>query len=254
MRIVHRSRYRRQQVCGQPEVAAEALQLLGQAAAFDELHAEVVQSLVLADLVDWDNVGMVEMGGGLGLALEALHVLVGGQLSGEDHLKGHGSVEADLAGLVDDAHAAAGNLFLQLIVAKVTRLFPQRGRNRCARGAFQSRRLRARGLQETTGLVVSAEQVLDALAQGRVAGAGGVEEAGAVGVWLVAGLVEQGLFGHGETPGAGPCLHKRERGRKSTSGRAEKSGPGLSCRGRSASHSPRSRYYLRQQCRDSAPA
>ena len=44
---------------------------------------------------------------------------VGGELAGEDHLEGDDAVEADLPGLVDDAHAAAGDLLQQLVVAEV---------------------------------------------------------------------------------------------------------------------------------------
>ena len=84
--------------------------LLGQAAALDEAHAEVVLALVLADLVDRHDVGVVEVGGRLGLDVEPLDVGLGGELAGQDHLQGDRPVEADLPGLVDDAHAAAGDL------------------------------------------------------------------------------------------------------------------------------------------------
>ena len=44
---------------------------------------------------------------------------VGGELAGQDHLQGDDAVEADLPGPVDDAHAAAGDLLQQLVVAEV---------------------------------------------------------------------------------------------------------------------------------------
>ena len=69
--------------------------------------------------------GMVEVGGRLGLGVEALHVGVGGQLAGQDHLEGDDAIEADLPGLVDDAHAAAGDLLQQLVVAEIAHR-PQR--------------------------------------------------------------------------------------------------------------------------------
>jgi hypothetical protein len=53
-----------------------------QALALDQLHAEVVLPLVLADFVNRHDVGMVEVGRGLGLPAEALHVLRGGELAG----------------------------------------------------------------------------------------------------------------------------------------------------------------------------
>src|SRR5438876_734391 len=57
---------------------------------------------------------------GLRLGLEAAHVGRGRQLALENHLQRHGAVEADLPCLVHDAHAAAGDLLEQLVVAEVT--------------------------------------------------------------------------------------------------------------------------------------
>ena len=50
---------------------------------------------------------------------EAGHVARRGQLALQDHLEGDDAVEADLPGLVDDAHAAAGDLLQQFVVAEV---------------------------------------------------------------------------------------------------------------------------------------
>ncbi len=44
---------------------------------------------VLADLVDGDDVGVLQIGGGLGLAEEPLHFVRAGQGAGADHLEGH---------------------------------------------------------------------------------------------------------------------------------------------------------------------
>ena len=76
-------------------------------------------ALVLADLVDRHDARMVEVRGGLGLDVEPLDVGLGGELAGEDHLERDGAVEAHLPGLVDDAHAAAGDLADELVVAEV---------------------------------------------------------------------------------------------------------------------------------------
>src|SRR5262249_31610311 len=81
--------------------------ILVEAAALDQFHAEKGPAAELADLVDRHNVRMVQVGGGLGFAAEALHVRVRGQVPGADHLEGDGAVERQLAGLVDDGHAAA---------------------------------------------------------------------------------------------------------------------------------------------------
>ena len=90
-----------------------------QAAAGDELHREVVLAVVLADLVDRDDAGVVEQRHGLGLVLEPPQLVVAGEQAGLDHLQRHRAVEADLAGLVDDAHAAAAQLAADLVVAEV---------------------------------------------------------------------------------------------------------------------------------------
>ena len=92
----------------------------GQARPVDEAHAEVVLPVVLADLVDRHDAGMVEVGRGLGLGAEPRDVGLVGELPGQDHLEGDGPVEAQLPGLVDDAHAAAGDLAKQLVVAEAT--------------------------------------------------------------------------------------------------------------------------------------
>ena len=76
-------------------------------------------ALVLPDLEDRHDPRMVEVGGGLGLGVEPLDVVLIGKLAGQDHLEGDGAVEADLPGLEDDAHAAAGDLTVDLVVAEV---------------------------------------------------------------------------------------------------------------------------------------
>ncbi len=94
-------------------------QPLGQAAAADELHGEVFLSVILTDLVDRYDTGMVQQCDRLGLVLEPAELIVAGENAGPDHLEGDGSVEADLAGLVHDPHAAAAQDFSDLVVAEV---------------------------------------------------------------------------------------------------------------------------------------
>ena len=100
-------------------IVLERGELLGEVAPLDELHAEVALAVVLADLVDRDDARVVEQRDGLGLVLEPPQLGVVGQHAGLDHLEGDGPVEADLPGLVDDAHAAAAQLLLDLVVAEV---------------------------------------------------------------------------------------------------------------------------------------
>ncbi len=60
---------------------------------------------------------VVEVGGQLGLAEKPLAFVGGGHLAGQDHLECDQPVRAALSGLVDDPHAAAGDLFEHLIIA-----------------------------------------------------------------------------------------------------------------------------------------
>ena len=55
----------------------------------------------------------------LGLVLEPPQLVLRGQRGRPDHLERDRPVEADLAGLVDDPHAAAAQLADQLVVAEV---------------------------------------------------------------------------------------------------------------------------------------
>ena len=81
----------------------------------DELQREERQAVVLADLVDLDDVGVLQPGDRLGLGAEA------GQLAGPAWppariiFRATTPVEADLPGLVDDAHAAAAQLAEDLV-------------------------------------------------------------------------------------------------------------------------------------------
>ncbi len=76
-------------------------------------------ALVLANLEDRHDPRMVQVGGRLGLGMEALHVCVVGELTGEDHLERDCPVEAHLTGPEHHAHAAAGDLAEDFVVAEV---------------------------------------------------------------------------------------------------------------------------------------
>ena len=87
-------------------------------AALDELHGEVVLPFMLADFVDGHDVRMIQPRRRLRLALKAGDLLRRGELPGPDALQGDDAIEADLPGLVDDAHAAAADLLQQFVIAK----------------------------------------------------------------------------------------------------------------------------------------
>src|SRR5262249_60002457 len=76
-----------------------------EAAAGDVLQGEERAAVVLADLVDLDDVRVLQPGHGFGLGAEPAPGLQVGVGAGEDYLEGNPPVEGTLAGLVDDAHA-----------------------------------------------------------------------------------------------------------------------------------------------------
>src|SRR5262245_47096172 len=91
-------------------------QHLRQAGAFHELQDEVGLPLLLADLVDVDDVGVLQTGDRQRLAPEAAHLLRAGQVAGADHLEGNAAAQPHLPGLVHHAHPAPAHLPHQLEV------------------------------------------------------------------------------------------------------------------------------------------
>src|SRR6185503_14350908 len=91
---------------------------LRQAPALDVIHREIVPAFVDAYVVNRDNVRMLKNGGSGGLSSKALHELLSGERSRQDHLHRHDASEFPLPGLVNDAHAAARNFLQQIVVAE----------------------------------------------------------------------------------------------------------------------------------------
>ncbi len=89
-----------------------AVEPLLQAAALDELQRQVRVTVVFADVVDPNDVGMLELRDGLGLPAEAPPLLRGGRVAVQDHLQGDRALEVLLPGPVDDPHAAPPQLGL----------------------------------------------------------------------------------------------------------------------------------------------
>ena len=89
-------------------VEADLMDDLGEVCALDEFHDEEEMPLRgLPELMDGDDVRVVELGHGAGLAAEAVHEGgVHADLQREE-LDGDEAVERDLPGLEDRAHAAA---------------------------------------------------------------------------------------------------------------------------------------------------
>jgi hypothetical protein len=78
--------------------------------AFDILHDEVWQALVVANFIESADVGMVEGGDGAGFAFEAL-----GE-AGVDQFDGDGAAEAGIAGAVHTSHTALAELIEDAVV------------------------------------------------------------------------------------------------------------------------------------------
>jgi hypothetical protein len=89
---------------------ADPVQQVPQGLAADVLHHDPGQPAVLAGVVDGDDVGVGEAGGGERLAPELLgEGPVAGELGAGDLDRDH-AVELPVVGAVDDRHAAAGDL------------------------------------------------------------------------------------------------------------------------------------------------
>ena len=104
---------------GGPRIVRERGEPLAEVGPLDQLHAEVALAVVVADLVNRDDAGMIQQCHSLGLVLEPTQLPLVGQHACLDHLERDGPVEAELPGLVDHAHAAPAKLFLNLVVTEV---------------------------------------------------------------------------------------------------------------------------------------
>src|SRR5439155_368418 len=84
--------------------------------ALEALHDDVVLALVLTDVVDGADARVVERGGGAGLPLEALHrVRILRHLERKE-LERDTAAQAQVLGLVNDAHAAPAQLLEDAVV------------------------------------------------------------------------------------------------------------------------------------------
>ena len=70
-----------------------------------EIHDEEVLTLVDADFVDGDNIGMLETGSNNGLGAKAFDKLQAGLRPEQQHLQRDNAIQALLPRSIDDAHA-----------------------------------------------------------------------------------------------------------------------------------------------------
>ena len=90
---------------------------VGDRVTVDELHDDEVGARLGAPVVHAGDVGMGQVGRGLGLPTEPLDEgRVGGELR-EEHLDRDHAVQREVAGQVDLGHSAAGDLALDLVAA-----------------------------------------------------------------------------------------------------------------------------------------
>ena len=95
---------------------------LPQVLALEQLHGHVGHALLLPEVVDGDDVRVVELGGGLGLALEAVAgALVLAELAGDD-LDRDLAAEHRVEGAEDLAHGALAELLHDLELADLGEL------------------------------------------------------------------------------------------------------------------------------------
>src|SRR5215472_12418859 len=83
----------------------------------DKIHREKAASLLFAHLVDSHDIGMMERGGGGGLAAKAGQLLWTCKDGIEKHLNRYLAIQTYLAPTVDNAHAASGNPFQEFIIS-----------------------------------------------------------------------------------------------------------------------------------------
>ncbi len=92
------------------------MKLFGQAAPFDEPHAQKLEALQFTELEKGNQIGVFQSGRGLSLDPEPFHGIGCGELAVANHLQRDDPVEAHLSRPIHDAHAAASNFLQQLVV------------------------------------------------------------------------------------------------------------------------------------------
>ena len=154
---------------GRPQRLRRPADLALQRVPVDQLQGEERPAGVLADLVDLDDVRVREPGDDLGLGPEPVVVAVVGVAAGPDHLQRDEPVQGGLAGLVDDAHAAAADLADDLVARDADPARGGRRRGERRRAGPQLRQRRVEDLRPGRAGVGADEGVVE---PGRARGAG----------------------------------------------------------------------------------
>src|SRR6266581_5621474 len=89
--------------------------------AFDQAHAEVASAIALADLINWNDAGMIQSGGRFRFATEPFYVRFRGPMTQGDYLQCHDAVKTFLPDTVNHALAAPTDFFQQLVITELDR-------------------------------------------------------------------------------------------------------------------------------------
>src|SRR3989442_14858137 len=92
----------------------------GEISALHVVHREVRLALLLARLVNADDVRMLQPRRRLHLHAKSQRLFPAGELARENHLYGDDAIQLSLPRLEDDAHSAPRDFLQQFVVAKVT--------------------------------------------------------------------------------------------------------------------------------------
>ncbi len=87
-----------------------------QGRAIEVFHGDKRQAILLANVVNRADVGMIERRGSLGLTLEPAERLRVTRDLIRQELQGHETVQPSVLGLIDHAHSAAAELFNDAVV------------------------------------------------------------------------------------------------------------------------------------------
>src|SRR5690349_846717 len=82
---------------------------LRQILTLNEVHGEIVLSATLPDFMDRHDARMAKGASRFCLGAKTKDFLLARKLASENHLQGHGSVQADLPSPINDAHASTGD-------------------------------------------------------------------------------------------------------------------------------------------------
>ena len=118
---------------------------LPEVGSLEQLHRHVDRSLLLAEVIDGDDVRVIEVGGGLGLLLEALTGFVVAADAFRDGLDGDEAPEHRVVGLVDLAHGPLADLAQDFVLADLSDLAFLVGQHDASRSALSHSSRRANG-------------------------------------------------------------------------------------------------------------